>query len=98
MRVVFSRQSQSDLDKIWLDIYRDSRSEDVADRVVNHLRETSLRLTGNPMIGRNRAGDLGSDLRSLPSGKYVIYYRITPRAVRVARILHGSRDVRKFFM
>ena len=98
MRVVFSRQSQIDLDEIWFYLYGESRSEDVADRVINHIRETALRLARNQLIGRSRAEDLGPNLRSIPSGRYVVFYSIVSNAVRIIRVLHGSRDARKLLM
>jgi plasmid stabilization system protein ParE len=47
-----------------------------------------------PNAGRSRDIDLRPGLRSFRSGKYVIFYRINPAALRIIRVLHGKRDVR----
>lgn len=29
----------------------------------------------------------------LPHGRYLIFYRQTPRAVRIERVMHSARDI-----
>jgi toxin ParE1/3/4 len=98
MRVILSRQAKADSDAIWTYVYQESGSLETADRLLESIGKTLKYLRSNPRIGRSRDNDFGSNLRSIPSGTHVIYYRINPREVRVERILHGSRDVRKFLM
>lgn len=49
-----------------------------------------------PFIGRPRP-DLGTDLRSLVVGSYVIYYVPTDRSVEIVRVLHSARDTISLF-
>jgi len=43
-------------------------------------------------MGRSRPG-LATDLRSLPVGRYVIFYVPLPKGVEIVRVLHGARDI-----
>jgi toxin ParE1/3/4 len=40
---------------------------------------------------------LAEDLRSLPVGRYVIFYLAISRRVEIVRVLHGSRDIETIF-
>ena len=53
-------------------------------------------LPGNPLIGRARP-ELLIDLRSLPFGRYVIFYLPRKRGIEVVRVLHGARDLKPLF-
>ncbi|GJL66095.1 MAG: toxin ParE1 [Nitrospirales bacterium] len=53
-------------------------------------------LIKNPELGKMRK-DIRKGLRSLVHKKHVIFYRILNDRIRIVRILHGSRDVYKFF-
>lgn len=44
-----------------------------------------------PEIGR-QSDNTPPGLRSFPVGQHVIYYRIEPNRIRVARILHAKMD------
>lgn len=41
--------------------------------------------------------ELGSGLRKLPVGSYVIYYRPAEHGIEVARVLHAAQDVETQF-
>jgi toxin ParE1/3/4 len=41
--------------------------------------------------------NLAPGLRSFPVGNYLVFYRITPEGIEVARVLHGARDLRAVF-
>lgn len=49
-----------------------------------------------PESGRKRP-DLAPDLRSLPVGNQVIFYRPIPDGIQVIRVLHGARDIPAVF-
>jgi toxin ParE1/3/4 len=53
-------------------------------------------ITEQPHMGRARA-ELADNLRSLPTGHYVIFYRPVKAGVEVMRVLHGSRDIPPLF-
>jgi toxin ParE1/3/4 len=88
--VVRTEQAEADLVEI-LD-YLDQRSPAAAERLAAAIDERCGRLGGLPELGRVR-DELAPGLRSIVVEKYVIFYRVTPAAVEVLRILHGARDV-----
>lgn len=47
-------------------------------------------------LGRPR-DDLGTGLRSLPSGGHMIFYRDMDGRIEIVRVLHASMDVRRHF-
>ena len=47
----------------------------------------------NPRVGRAR-DDLRPGTRTLVAGQHVIVHEVTEQLVRVARIIHASRDLR----
>lgn len=97
MRLSISRHAQIDLDEIWIFIASESGSAETADRVVDTVGRTLRILRRSPYAGRDPAHDLRPGLRSIPSGSYVIFYRIDAGAVRVLRIIHSNRDVQATF-
>ena len=36
---------------------------------------------------------MGSDIRSMPVGRYVIFYLPLPSGIEIVRVLHGARDI-----
>ena len=52
-------------------------------------------LTTNPEIGKQR-NEIKSGLYSLPHASQIIFYRIFENHIRIVRVLHRSRDLRKF--
>lgn len=93
-RVRVSRDARSDLDEIWMYIARDDVG--AANRFVDELTSRLPVLAASPGMGRARE-ELGAGLRSHVFGNYLIYYRETPPGIFVLRILHGARDVNRFF-
>ncbi len=53
-------------------------------------------LAENPKLGRDRA-DIKKGLRSFLKEHHIIFYRLLKGGVRIVRILHGSRDMPKYF-
>lgn len=53
-------------------------------------------LSINPELGRER-NEVREGLRSIGQEKHVIFYRIQEDYIRIVRILHGSRDLPKYF-
>jgi toxin ParE1/3/4 len=44
------------------------------------------------MLGRGRE-ELAPGLRSLPYGRYVIFYEVMPDRIAIVRVLHGAGDL-----
>jgi toxin ParE1/3/4 len=93
---VVQRTSQAELDRveIALRIARDNPA--AADRLLETVDEKCRLLARMPEMGRQRF-DLAPNLRSLPVGDYVIFYRPVPDGIQVIRVLHGARDIPTLF-
>lgn len=48
----------------------------------------------NPLSGRDRS-DIAEGCRSIECGRHVLFYRDTPDAILILRILHGLMDFRR---
>ena len=96
MQLAISRAAKADLDEIWTYIATESSTE-TAGRVRDSFGKSFSLLRRYPFAGRSRAQDLNPGLRSIPSGLYVVFYRVESGFVRVIRVLHGSRDTNVIF-
>ncbi len=88
-RVVISARAASDLEDIGDDIAADSPAR--ARRFVDGLEERCLSLPLHPFRGKP-AVEIGSDVRMLTVGNYLILYRIQTETVVIDRVVHGVRD------
>jgi toxin ParE1/3/4 len=89
-RVVLSPQAAEDILDIWDFIADDSFLE--ADRWVDRLDEKLGLWATQPLIGRLR-DELAPGLRSIPFGRYMVFFMPMPDGIDVVRVLHGSRDM-----
>lgn len=89
-RLLRSAQALRDLDDIWLHIAQDSIN--TADAWLDHLYDKALALSEHPLMGRSRP-ELGPEIRSLPVGAYMFYYRPLSDGIELVRVLHSSRDM-----
>lgn len=90
MRVMITPRAQTDLEKIG-----DYIAEENPDRAISFARELidrCLSLSENlerlPIV--ERLSDTG--MRKLTYGNYLIFYRVYPDRVAVARVLHATSD------
>ena len=90
MKLIISDEATADLADIWAYISRDSPN--AADSFVDRLWHRCRQLTEMPGIGRRR-DELIPGLRSLPEGRYLIFYRPFPGQVEIVRILSAYRDI-----
>ena len=84
----------ADIFEIWDFIAEDRVS--AADRWIDLLDQQFQLLATQPMLGRTR-DELGPGIRSLPFGRYLIFYLAQPDGIDVIRILHGARDIASHF-
>ena len=62
------------------------------------MLDEKLRLWATqPVMGRAR-DELIADLRSMPFGRYVVFYMPLADGLDVIRVLHSSRDVGEEFV
>jgi toxin ParE1/3/4 len=92
--VIVSPQAERDMLAIWVYIAQDSRV--AADKLLSSLEKKFATLAEMPGIGRERS-ELLVNLRSLPLRKYVVFYRPIEGGVEIVRVIHGARDLRRFF-
>jgi toxin ParE1/3/4 len=61
-------------------------------KFVADLRARCARLANAPLGGLARP-ELGERTRSVPFGRYVIFYAPHPHEILIERVLHGARDI-----
>jgi toxin ParE1/3/4 len=89
-RVTRRPEAEADILETWDFIADDSISE--ADRWIDRLDEKFALWATQPMIGRSRE-ELAPNLRSMPFGRYVVFFVPLHDGIDVVRVLQGSRDV-----
>ena len=93
-RLVRRPLAGADIAEIWDYIAADSFAS--ADAWVDRLDEKLKLLATQPLMGRSRS-ELSKDLRSMPFGRYVIFYLPLTDGIDVVRVLHSARDVDAVF-
>ncbi|MEW6594367.1 MAG: type II toxin-antitoxin system RelE/ParE family toxin [Thermodesulfobacteriota bacterium] len=93
-KLLIADQAQEDLLDIWLYIASDSPL--AADAFLDLLHDRCLSLCASPEIGRAR-DELLAGLRCLPVKRYMIFYRVKPKALEIVRVLSGYRDSASMF-
>ncbi len=91
---ILSKKTQEDIDAI----YEFGVLQFGEDQALNYLIELRAHfelLLKNPEIGKKRK-EIKDGLYSLPYASHIIFYRILKNHLRIVRVLHGSRDLRKF--
>lgn len=63
---------------------------------VDSLVETIESIPSNPKMGRER-DEIKNKLHSLLHGKHLIFYRVLLDRIRIVKILHGNRDLPRYF-
>ena len=92
--VVIRPKALEDLAEIWAYITEVSPRQ--ADAFAAAIDREIRGLARRPLIGRARP-EVITDLRSLPFGRYVIFYLPRKRGIEVVRVLHGARDLKPLF-
>ena len=90
MRLRLSPCVPADLEEIVDYISQDSPRH--AARLLRLLRTRMKEIAKQPQIYRLRP-EIGADVRLATVGNYVILFRIWHDAVRIERVVHGSRDL-----
>ena len=95
-RVRFSPDARSQLLAIARYLQEQTGDERAGERTIRRIEERLLRTAElTPMLGRPRP-ELGTEVRSLPHGRYLILLRYTDGTIDVLHVLHGSRDIAAF--
>lgn len=67
-------------------------AEQAADRLLRRIAHVLTLLADAPEIGRGRP-ELREGLRSVPVGRYIVFYDFDDAAVRLVRVIHSARDI-----
>jgi toxin ParE1/3/4 len=71
--------------------YIGAKNPAAASRLIGQIEIACQRLADDPLVGQARP-DLLPDIRFLPVGNYLIFYKPSLEGVRVIRVIHGARD------
>ena len=91
-KVIYSPVAQNDLLDIASFIARDKPL--AAGRWVESVRQKCELLAKHPEAGEERPAFSVPGCRSFSAGNYVLFYRPIADGIEIARIVHGSRDMR----
>jgi len=90
MKLIVSDQAVADLGDAWHYIASDDAGS--ADEFLDRLFAQCEKLAQSPGLGRAR-DELLPGLRSLPVGRYIIFYRVRGDDLEIVRILSAYRDL-----
>ena len=93
-RVIRSKTARRDAAEIWH--YIALQNPRAADHLIDQFDGAIRRISEYPGIGALR-DEIAAGLHSYPVGRYLILYRAVSEEIRIARIVHGARDLRKLF-
>ena len=93
-RFVIAPRARADLTAIAEYISRDN--PEAASQLIAAFASKFRQLAERPLMGRPR-WTLRADLRSVPLGRYVIYYWPVEDGIEVVRVLHSALDIPKAF-
>ena len=98
MNYIIKARVRLDLKKHWRYIARDN--VDAADRLLNAAEETFAFIAVNPELGSQRSFRklVGVRSRAIAGfGNYLVFYQLRGDQVVILRLLHGMRDLPRFF-
>lgn len=93
-RILRRPLAAADIADIWDYIAEDSPAQ--ADAWVDRLDSKLKLLANHPLMGRARE-ELFEGMRSLPIGRYVIFYVPLDDGIDLVRVLHSARDIDTLF-
>lgn len=91
----FAALASRDLESI-LDYVAEQSSIETAESILQKINSKCSQLITFPESGRKR-DELSAGVRSIPSGKYLIFYRLVETDVEILRIVSGSRELKALF-
>lgn len=95
-RTDYLPEAVDDLYAIWQHVAEQSRSEEVADRLVDMIDDTCRSYATQPLLGEARP-ELADDVRCFTAGNYVVFYLPRCDGIEVIQVIHGARDIPAHF-
>ena len=92
-RYLLSAHAKTDLEQIWSYIANDNI--DAADKVRNAIKSALEKLAQMPFIGHMRKDVKNPAYRFYVVYSYLIVYRPETNPLKVVRIVHGARDLKR---
>jgi toxin ParE1/3/4 len=92
---ILSALADSDLEEIF-DYSTEKFGVNQAVKYLLEFEALFLKFVTNPEIGRSR-DEIAPGLKSYPKSSHVVFYRRQNKQILIVRILHGSRDLMRFF-
>jgi toxin ParE1/3/4 len=89
-RILRSPAAKSDAVEIWSYIAADNPA--AANRLLDRFDSLFQTIAAQPELGR-KVEELAPNLRFIPLGNYLVFYRPMNDGVEIVRLLHGARDV-----
>jgi toxin ParE1/3/4 len=93
-RVRTTVQADADIQRIAQWIARDSTH--AAAKWIDDLDREFSTIAQTPGIGTDRS-DLRPNLRSVPFGNYILFFKSSRESLIVVRVIHGARDYARLF-
>ncbi len=93
---ILSEIADKDLEDIF-DYTLEEFGLDQAERYLLELEKSFQNLLLNSQLGKKR-DEIKKGLYSLPKDNHIIFYRILQNHIKIIRVLHGSRDIPKYFL
>lgn len=94
MRCIFAARADADLEEIGDYIAEDNPVR--AKSFVAELRQRCRRIADMPRAYPLRP-EIASDIRTVATGNYVIFYSVQADHVLIERIVHGARNIEELF-
>jgi len=96
-RLIYLTQARDDLSEIGRYITERTKDREVARAFLRELRAHCRKLAKLPgTLGRAR-DELGLNLRGVPHGNYVIFFRYADDTVQIISVIDGHRDSDSLF-
>ncbi len=89
-RIVSASAAKADAGEIWA--YIAEENPDAADRLLDRFDKLFRLLAAQPNLGKSVEG-LAANLRFIPLGNYLVFYRPAKDGIEIVRLLHGARDI-----
>jgi len=95
MRCILLSTALDDLAEIGRYIAQDNptRAASYVDEIEKHCQ----RIAQFPHMGTPRS-EIAVNLYSIPHGSYLIFYSIHTDEIHIEHVLHGARDIERFFV